>query len=141
MTNDKSGLWEIGENSRADAMADENLMNDYVGCMLWPVADRSLVLLPGRRGTRGLVIPLSVQYDGQSVPEPGGFPRRGGIANQFGQSCEAVLPVAVCLRHTTDRSLRFTPLVNYHELGRFSCPNWAEISESLCFVTDCSCRN
>ncbi len=29
MTNDKSGIWGIGENSGANAMADENPMNDY----------------------------------------------------------------------------------------------------------------
>ncbi len=29
MTNDKSGVWTIGENSGANAMADENPVNDY----------------------------------------------------------------------------------------------------------------
>ncbi len=29
MTNDKSGVWEIGENSGANAMVDENPVNDY----------------------------------------------------------------------------------------------------------------
>ncbi len=29
MTNDKSGVWEIGENSDANAMADENPVNDH----------------------------------------------------------------------------------------------------------------
>ncbi len=31
MTNDKSGVWEIGKNSGTDAMADENPVNDYDG--------------------------------------------------------------------------------------------------------------
>ncbi len=30
MTNDKSGVWEIGEKSGANAMVDENLVNDYL---------------------------------------------------------------------------------------------------------------
>ncbi len=29
MTNDKSGVWEIGEHAGANAMADENPVNDY----------------------------------------------------------------------------------------------------------------
>ncbi len=29
MTNDKSGVWEVGENSGANVMADENPVNDY----------------------------------------------------------------------------------------------------------------
>ncbi len=29
MTNDKSGVWEIGENAGANAIADENPVHDY----------------------------------------------------------------------------------------------------------------
>ncbi len=33
MTNDKSGVWETGENAGANAIADENPVNDYLfGC-------------------------------------------------------------------------------------------------------------
>ncbi len=33
MTHDKSGVWEIGENSGANALADENPVNAYHGLL------------------------------------------------------------------------------------------------------------
>ncbi len=42
MTNDKSGVWETGENSGANAMADENPVNDY---MYWALPGPATVSL------------------------------------------------------------------------------------------------
>ncbi len=98
MTDDKSGVWEIGENSGVNAMADENPVNDYAQTILdrWSLSGtneatehRSPIKVPEgliKSPSGGLDGSKHLPWDKNSLPVPVPF-RQGLLALHHGSDC------------------------------------------------------